>query len=166
MKPETRSEKLLMSFCMSTGMILFMCCVNKFQIEGISAEGIWQVLIHYPLEIVFVMALSEFIASPLVGKLLPLVTGPQESPNAMILFRGLFLTLIMSMIMTICGPAIGKLGADYTAPMAGYSNFFSWLFCTWINRWRMNFTMAFFWNLLCIGPLSRWAVRSYRAAKL
>ena len=67
MKPETRSEKLLMSFCMSAGMILFMCCVNKFQIEGISVEGIWQVLIHYPLEIVFVMVLSEFIASPLAG---------------------------------------------------------------------------------------------------
>ena len=165
MRLETRAEKFLMSFCMSAVMIIIMCSVNKFQVDGISMKAIEQILIHYPAEIVFVMALSDFAAAPLVGKLLPLVAGENESKNAMIFFRTFFLTLIMSMIMTICGPAIGKLGADYMAPMAGYSNFFSWAFCTWINRWRMNFTMGFLWSLLCAGPFSRWVVRSYRAAR-
>lgn len=167
MKLETRGEKLLMSFCMSAGMIIFMCSVNKFQVEGgITLEAVKQILIHYPLEIVFVMLLSEFVASPIVGKLLPLVAGEHESKNAMIFFRGFFLTLIMSMIMTICGPLIGKAGGEYMVPMAGYANFFSWAFCTWINRWRMNFTMGFLWNLACAGPFSRWAVRTYRGYRL
>ena len=163
MRLETRAEKFLMGFCMSASMIIFMCSMNKFQMEGINADNIVQILVHYPLEIVFVMLLSDFVAAPLVGKLLPLVAGEHESRNAMIFFRTFFSVIIMSMIMTICGPVIGRVGADYMAPMAGYSNFFSWAFCTWINRWRMNFTMALLWNLACAGPFSRWVVKTYRA---
>lgn len=165
MRLETKTEKLLMSFCMSAVMIIFMCSVNKFQVDGVSADAIVQILIHYPVEIVFVMLLSDFAASPIVNRLIPMVAGDHESKNAMIFFRTFFLTLIMSAIMTICGPTIGKLGADYMAPMAGYSNFFSWAFCTWINRWRMNFTMGFLWSLACAGPFSRWVIKTYRTAQ-
>ncbi len=165
MKLETKGERLLMSFCMSAVMIIFMCSVNKFQVDGVSMNAIVQILIHYPAEILFVMLLSDYIASPVVGKLLPLIAGEHESKNAMIFFRTFFLTLIMSMIMTICGPVIGKLGADYMTPMAGYANFFSWAFGTWINRWRMNFTMGFLWSMICAGPFSRWVIKTCRARR-
>ena len=67
----------------------------------------------------------------------------------------------MSMIMTICGPLVGRIGGDFSGQFAGYENFIVWCFATWIDRWRMNFTMALFWNLICAGPFCRWAMGKY-----
>ena len=154
-----------MNFLMSATMILFMCSVNKFQISGFSGEAVLQILLHYPLEIAAVMLISEFAAKPVVSRLLMRFTSGEESKNAGILFQALFLTTIMSMIMTVCGPLIGRIGGDFVNPFEGCSNFQTWCFATWFDRWRVNFTMALFWNLLCAGPFSRWVLGQYKNRK-
>ncbi len=162
---EERKAGIFMNFLMSATMILFMCSVNKFQINGFNIESAVQILIHYPLEIAGVMVVSEFAAKPVVSRLLKKFCSKEETKNAGILFQALFLTTIMSMIMTVCGPLIGRIGDDFVSSFGGYDNFGIWCFATWFDRWRVNFTMALFWNLLCAGPFSRWMMHQYKNRK-
>ena len=155
MTAKSKCEKLWFSFLMSAGMILFMCSINKLSFEGVSWWNIFQILIHYPLEIIFVMLLSDYVAGPLKEKFIGRIATKHESKNAMILFNALFLVTFMSAVMTLCGPIIGDIG--YWTP-----SFFHWVISTWFDRWRMNFCMAFFINLLLIGPFSRKALTFYQ----
>lgn len=153
--PRNKRENLLFNFLMSAGMILFMCTINKLSFDGFSWWNIFQILIHYPLEILFVMLVSDYVASPLKNKFIARIAVKNESKNAMIVFNALFLVTFMSAVMTIFGPVIGDIG---------YWNreFFEWVFTTWIDRWRMNFCMALFINLLIIGPFSRKMLSLYQ----
>lgn len=158
---EKRKADLLMNFLMSVVMIFFMCSVNKLQVSGFSWTAVLEILIHYPLETVLVMLLSGFVGKPAADWLLDKFSGKEESESGKNLLRTIFLTTVMSMIMTICGPLVGRIGGDFSGQFAGYENFIVWCFATWIDRWRMNFTMALFWNLICAGPFCRWAMGQY-----
>ncbi len=153
--PRNKKEGLLFSFLMSAGMILFLCTINKLSFDGVSWWNIFQIVIHYPIEILFVMLVSDYVASPLKNRLIARIATEHESKNAMIVFNALCLVTFMSAIMTICGPIIGDIG---------YWNreFFAWVFISWFDRWRMNFCMALFINLLIVGPFSRKMLAIYQ----
>lgn len=153
--PKNKREELLFSFLMSAGMILFLCTINKLSFDGFSWWNIFQILIHYPLEILFVMLVSGYVADPLKNRFIARVATQHESKNAMIVFNALFLVTFMSAIMTVCGPVIGDIG--YWS-----RDFFAWVFTSWFDRWRMNFCMALFINLLIVGPFSRRMLAMYQ----
>lgn len=153
--PKNKRENLLFSFLMAAGMILFMCTINKLSFDGFSWRNVCQILIHYPLEILFVMLISDYVATPLKSRFIARITTEHESKNAMVVFNALFLVAFMSAVMTIFGPVIGDIGYWNRA-------FFKWVFTTWIDRWRMNFCMALFINLLIIGPISRKMLAIYQ----
>ena len=153
--PRNKKEGFLFGFCMSAGMILFLCSINKLSFDGVSWWNLFQILIHYPLEILFVMLVSDYVAMPLQKRFVARIAGEYESRNALIVFNALFLVTFMSAVMTVCGPIIGDIG---------YWNrdFFTWVFTSWFDRWRMNFCMALFINLLIVGPFSRKMLALYQ----
>lgn len=75
MMPRNKREGLRYGLLMAAGIILFPCTINKLAVNGWSWWNVFQILIQYPLKILFVMAVSDYAALPLQRRFAARIAG-------------------------------------------------------------------------------------------
>lgn len=115
---------------------------------GFSKENYLNTLRVIPIMWVIVLLLVNFVARPLVGKLVAKFTKPTDSFNAKTLFNIFFSVTILSICLTVIGAWVGQRQIS----LDPIREFF--------YHWPKNFFIAFWIEILLAQPIARFVLKT------
>lgn len=148
--PTTKKENLLYNIIVCTMMTYLMTIINFLIHSGdMSINTIWQGTKSWPLSFAFGFIIATFIISKFALLATTYFCSIEDSKNSRIMFMTFFMVTGMSILMSIFRAIIS----------AGFS---SSAFIIFLNNWPRNFCIAFFLQLLLVGPLARKLIMGVR----
>lgn len=115
--------------------------------NGFSGENYVETLKIIPIMWIIVMLLVNFVAGPIVGKVMPKFVGQTDGFNARVLLNTVLNVTVLSITLTIIGTWIGTKSFDLTP----FKNF--------LHTWPRNFGTAFWIEILIAQPIARFVMK-------
>lgn len=119
--------------------------------RGFSKEVYLETLKILPVMWIAVLIAVNFVARPIVGKLMPLFVGKTDGFNARVLLTIVLNVTVLSLLLSIVGTWIGT----GKISMEPFENF--------LQIWPRNFAIAFWIELLIAQPIARFAMKQLHA---
>ncbi|EOS57310.1 hypothetical protein [Paenibacillus barengoltzii] len=114
---------------------------------GFSKTNYLKTLQILPLMWIIVLCLVNFVAKPLVGKLMAKFTKPTDCFNAKTLFNIFFSVAVLSICLTVIGSWVGQRHISLD-PIQGF-----------FHHWPKNFCIAFWIEMLIAQPIARFVMK-------
>ena len=145
--PQNAKEGILFLLIVSIISVNTIAPVIMWMERGFTMDVYAETLKVIPIMWVIVVLLVKLVAGPLVGSMIPRFIGETDGFNARILLNTLLNVTVLSVLLTIIGPWIGR-GAITLEP---FQNFFA--------SWFRNFGIAFWIELLVAQPIARFVMK-------
>lgn len=121
---------------------------------GFSKTNYLKTLQILPLMWIIVLCLVNFVAKPLVGKLMAKFTKPTDSFNAKTLFNIFFSVSVLSICLTVIGSWVGQRHISLD-PIQGF-----------FHHWPKNFCITFWIEMLIAQPIARFVMKKIHVKKV
>lgn len=115
--------------------------------KGFSVETYVEALKILPIMFIIVILLVNFVAGPIVGKVMPKFVGQSDGFNARVLLNTVLNVTVLSICLTIIGSWVGTHSFD----LAPFETFF--------QKWPRNFGTAFWIEILFAQPIARFVMK-------
>ena len=132
---------------------------NVYDIMGYTPDRFWEFLkgylVTWPVMFLTAFVLASTVVSRIANRVVRRYIGPEDSTNAYICFNIIVNVLLMSVILSFLGGAVGQtvgyLQGGPVPDLAGLAE-------NWPRIWPRNFCIAFWVEMLIAQPAARTAM--------